>query len=51
MYRLKVKYRSRWKLALTTYDTLELALAGQQKLKAMGVESKICDFTGKEINV
>ena len=51
MYRLKVNYRGHWKLAKTTHETLEEAKASQQKLKSMGVQSKICDFAGKELNI
>lgn len=50
MYRLKVCYRGHWKLAQTTHDTLESAKESQKKLKNMGVKSKICDFSGKEVS-
>lgn len=49
MYRLKVNYRGHWKYAQVTHDTLESARASQKKLKNMGVQSKVCDHTGKEI--
>lgn len=48
-YRLKVCYRGNWKLARTEHPTMEAAKASQKKLAAMGVKSKLCDFTGKEV--
>ena len=48
-YRLKVCYRGNWKLARKEHKSLEEARASQEKLLAMGVKSKLCDFTGKEV--
>ena len=48
-YRLKVCYRGHWKLAPVEHPTIESAKESQKKLASMGVKSKLCDFTGKEI--
>lgn len=48
-YRLKVCYRGNWKLARKEHKSLEEAKASQKKLASMGVKSKLCDFTGKEV--
>ena len=48
-YRLKVCYRGHWRLSTVEHPTIEAAKANQKKLASMGVESKLCDFTGKEI--
>lgn len=49
-YRLKVCYRrDYWKLAPVEHPTIEAAKASQNKLASMGVKSKLCDFTGKEV--
>lgn len=50
-YRLKVNYRGHWKLAKVEHSTLESVKESQKKLKAMGVQSKICDAAGKELEV
>lgn len=49
MYRLKVNYRGRWKYSRVSYSTLEEAKECQKRLEAKGVESKLCDGTGKEV--
>lgn len=49
MYRLKVCYRGNWKLARVIHPTIEAAEDSQKKLASMGVESRVCDFAGKEI--
>ena len=49
MYRLKVCYRGHWKLSRVEYPTLKAAKSTMAKLSGMGVKSKLCDFTGKEI--
>lgn len=48
-YRLKVCYRGNWKFARKEHESLEEARASQEKLLAMGVKSKLCDSTGKEV--
>ena len=50
MYRLKVKYRGRWKLSQVVCSTYEEAVDKMVKLKNMGVSSKLCDNLGKEIS-
>lgn len=50
MYRLKVKYKGRWKLSQVVCSTYEEAVDKMRKLKNMGVSSKLCDNLGKEIS-
>lgn len=50
MYRLKVRYRNQWKLSRFEYSSLQEAKDCQQRLASKGVQSKLCDSTGKEVS-
>lgn len=50
MFRLKVKYRSRWKVTPIVYATREDAERTMMKLKSMGVQSKLMTALGEEVN-
>lgn len=49
-YRLKVCYRGHWKISRSVYSTFDDVMLAKSKLESMGVKSKLCDSTGKEID-
>lgn len=50
MYRLKVKQGKRWRNGRVEYPTILAAQTRQLELELLGIRSKVCDFTGKEID-